>query len=193
MSNSTDEAIRKIQEFVTQYNNTMGAISSLTGKNAIFQGDSTVNRLKAQLRQYTMSVVQNVPGDLNLASGMGLSIDKEGVLVLNEDALKTALTKNSNAVYDVLNTTDGIATRLSKEIDIWLKDASGIIPGRENSLNNRIDRLDKDIENESIRLDRKRQHYQNKFNYMDTLVSSLESQLNYVLQMIEASNSKKDK
>lgn len=192
VTNDTEAALDAINAFVTQYNNAVSAIASATAKDSILQGDSAVNRLKNNLRQYTMNLVSSVSGNLDLASEIGISIDKEGTMTLDEDAFKKGMADNSGAVYDLFNSTDGIAVRLSNELDTWLKDSKGIIPSRETSLNKLIDNLDTDIENETDRLERKQERLYNKFNAMDTTVNALESQLNYVLQMIESMNSDDD-
>ncbi|MEL7564384.1 MAG: flagellar filament capping protein FliD [Dehalobacterium sp.] len=192
VANDTEAAISAIKDFVTQYNNAINAIATATAKDGILQGDSTANRLKNNLRQYTMNLVSSVSGNLNLASEIGISIDKNGTMTLDEGVLKEAMTENSGAVYELFNSTDGIATRLSNELTIWLKDSTGIIPSREASLNKLMDNLDTDIENETERLERKQERLYAKFNAMDTAVSALESQLNYVLNMIEAMNSDDD-
>ncbi|ATW25688.1 flagellar filament capping protein FliD [Candidatus Formimonas warabiya] len=192
VTNDTEDALSAMKEFVTQYNNAVSAIATATGKDGLLQGDSVANRLKNNLRQYTMNVVGSVSGDLNLASEMGISIDKDGTMTLDESAFKEAMAENSGAVYDLFNSTDGIATRLSNELDTWLKDSTGIIPSQETSLNKLMDNLDTDIETETERLERKQERLYKKFNAMDTAVSALESQLNYVLQMIESMNSDND-
>lgn len=192
VTDDTEAAISAINAFVTQYNNAINTIGTVTAKDGILQGDSSANRLKNNLRQYTMNLVSSVSGNLNLASKIGISIDKNGTMTLDEEALKEAMAENSGAVHELFNSTDGIATRLSNELTVWLKDSTGIIPSREASLNKLMDNLDTDIGKETERLERKQERLYAKFNAMDSAVSAMESQLNYVLQMIEAMNSDDD-
>lgn len=176
ITNNNDVTVNKINDFVAQYNSVMGLITSKLAKEAVLQGDASLIRLQSSLRSKTTNEVSDVTGDIDLASEIGLEIDKEGILTLNQSKLKEVLTSSPDKVYDLFNATDGIATRLDVEIDLWTKSSNGIIPTKEESINKQIGYTEESIEKFEERLEAKRALLEKQFAAMESAISSLNSQ-----------------
>jgi len=180
VSKDIQESVNAVKAFVSQYNNVMSVISSKTAKDGTMQGDSTMQRLQYNLRRLTTDQVLNGSEEVTLASQIGITIDKTGVMSVDETKLKEALTDRPTAVSNLFNATDGIATRLADEIDIWVKSTSGIIPTKEDAINKRIEDITKDIEKFNERVETKRQLLVKQFTAMDKLIATLNSQSSWL-------------
>jgi flagellar hook-associated protein 2 len=175
-----DLTVTKLKSFVSQYNNVMGLIKSKLGKDGILQGDSTLQRLGYNLRAKTTGQVFDAADDIDLIAEIGISIDKEGVMTLDEEKLKNVLESKPTVVFHLFNAADGIAARLEEEIKTWTLNGSGIIPTREGSINRQIELNDKTIETMEERLEQRRQQLVKQFTIMEKTMASLTSQSNWL-------------
>jgi len=174
-----DDTIKKVKAFVDQYNSTMSLMRSKLEKDAVLQGDSSLIGLYSAIRR---NVTDQVTGgtELSLAWEIGLEIDKDGVMSLDEEKFRNALAAKPDAVFELFNAEDGIASRLEKEINSWTLDANGVIPQKEDFLNRCIEDTDKSIETMEARLEQKRQLLVKQFTAMEKAMSTLMSQSSWL-------------
>lgn len=99
VDNDYDSMVKKIEEFVDQYNKTADLISSKTVKDAPLQGNTTANSLASKLRLYMGSSVNGVESKYSQLALIGINtMGKEHNLVINYDKLKTALREKPREV-----------------------------------------------------------------------------------------------
>lgn len=99
VDNDYDAMVKKIEEFVDQYNQTAEIINSKTVKDAPLQGNTTANTLASRLRLFMGSSVNGVESKYSQLALIGINTTgKEHNLVINYDKLKTALRENTKEV-----------------------------------------------------------------------------------------------
>ena len=99
VDNDYDAMVKKIEEFVEQYNKTEEIINSKTVKDAPLQGNTTANTLASRLRLFMGSSVNGVESKYSQLALIGINTTgKEHNLVINYDKLKAALRDNTKEV-----------------------------------------------------------------------------------------------
>ncbi|RME66389.1 MAG: hypothetical protein D6778_04840, partial [Nitrospirae bacterium] len=140
-----------------------------------FAGDSTIRTIMQSLREVTTERY----GDLYL-SRIGLTHDRNGTLSLDTDGLNEMLEDDPEGVISALNEMAG---QLEDKLDYFINTA---IPSREEGYQRTIDRIEKDIEDYQLRLDRIELSYRQKFALLEQTVGQLQSQGDYLSQQLEA-------
>lgn len=107
VDNDYDAMIKKIEEFVDQYNKTADIINSKTVKDAPLQGNTTANTLASRLRLFMGNSVNGVESKYSQLALIGISTTgKEHNLVINYDKLKAALRENTKEVEKLFTQDD---------------------------------------------------------------------------------------
>ncbi|WP_028580554.1 flagellar filament capping protein FliD [Desulfogranum japonicum] len=168
----------QLEELISAYN----AINTYV--DTIYDSDSTLaNSMKTiqrSLRSYLTS------SDL---VSMGVESDWEtGELSLDTNTLSEAYEADSEGVIAALigdDENDGIMTRLNDFMDDQLDSGTGFLANKENSIDAEMERLDERIEAMEIRLEKRQETLQAQFSAMETLISSLNSQADYLTNFFE--------
>jgi len=191
VSKDTAKAEEAVQAFVDQYNSLVGFIdeksnySSGTDTAAILQGDSTLMRLQSRLRKDLMDSVET-GGNLTHISQLGISIDQDGVMTLDNDKLTEALNNDSTAVTNFFNAEtsedgfDGVANKLDGYVDQLIKSNTGLIPSRIESFDKEINSLNDSIEDVEDRVEMSRERYTQQFTAMETALSEMQQQSSWM-------------
>jgi flagellar capping protein FliD len=102
------EAVEKaVQGFVEAFNSVVSRIDLLskfdttTNKRGVLLGDSLASTLRSELASTINSAPSGVTGRFQFLSQVGVSFNREGVLELNADRLRTALATDRQAVKDL--------------------------------------------------------------------------------------------
>ncbi len=99
-----------VQSFVKAFNDLNKTLQDLTAFNpatkqgAVLQGDSTVRLLQSQMRNILNTPVSNTGGTLTTLSKIGVTIEKDGSMVLDTSKLNTAINKNPKDVASLFTT-----------------------------------------------------------------------------------------
>ncbi|GAB2918777.1 flagellar filament capping protein FliD [Paraburkholderia jirisanensis] len=134
----TDAQTTAINSFVTAYNSyvsvrgTATAFDSTGATTGVLLGDPTVNQLNNSLSSIVASAVGTGQRAVGLAV-LGISLNADGTLTVDSNALSTALKNNQAGVAQVLNPTNGIAAQLNNMISAQLS-TTGAITTRVNAL-----------------------------------------------------------
>lgn len=209
LSNDTDKELSAVKDFVSQYNSVMGFLSekmdvgdpsksdNTTGALA---GDSTLISLQSKL-QSTVLGGKSVNGVS--ASTLGLSVDRNGTLSLDETKFKAQLAKNPNAVkdfffvdtsskYSTEKNGTGYTADFKAVIDRYTSTKSGsegVISLRKSSYQSEIKDYNKQIERITEQIATKRARYVTMFTNLDTAIGNLQSQFSYFQSQNSSSNS----
>lgn len=209
LTNDTDKELSAIKDFVSQYNSVMsflsekmdvGDPSKSDNKTGALAGDSTLISLQSKL-QSTVLGGKSVDGVS--ASTLGLSVDRNGTLSLDETKFKAQLAKNPNAVKDFFfvdtsskyateKTGTGYTADFKAVIDRYTSTKSGsegVISLRKSSYQSEIKDYNKQIERITEQIATKRARYVTMFTNLDTAIGNLQSQFSYFQSQNSSSNS----
>ncbi|MGM0370456.1 MAG: flagellar filament capping protein FliD [Bacillota bacterium] len=182
-----EKATDAVQEFVDQYNSSMGFISdkldydASSEEAAVLQGDGTLMRLSSNLRNEIMSSVDS-DSDYNQLATIGIEIDREGTMSFDEDKFETALEDDPEGVKKLFNAKeddqgfDGVATKLDSTLDALTR-TNGTIPNKIDLYDNRINNVDDEISDLQSDLQSRQESLRDKFTNMETSISEMQAQM----------------
>lgn len=209
LTNDTDKELSAVKDFVSQYNSVMsflsekmdvGDPSKSDNTTGALAGDSTLISLQSKL-QSTVLGGKSVDGVS--ASTLGLSVDRNGTLSLDETKFKAQLAKNPNAVkdfffvdtsskYSTEKNGTGYTADFKAVIDRYTSTKSGsegVISLRKSSYQSEIKDYNKQIERITEQIATKRARYVTMFTNLDTAIGNLQSQFSYFQSQKSSSNS----
>lgn len=209
LTNDTDKELSAVKDFVSQYNSVMsflsekmdvGDPSKSDNTTGALAGDSTLISLQSKL-QSTVLGGKSVNGVS--ASTLGLSVDRNGTLSLDETKFKAQLARNPNAVKDFFfvdtsskyateKTGTGYTADFKAVIDRYTSTKSGsegVISLRKSSYQSEIKDYNKQIERITEQIATKRARYVTMFTNLDTAIGNLQSQFSYFQSQNSSSNS----
>ena len=208
LTNDTDKELSAVKDFVSQYNSVMsflsekmdvGDPSKSDNTTGALAGDSTLISLQSKL-QSTVLGGKSVNGVS--ASTLGLSVDRNGTLSLDETKFKAQLAKNPNAVkdfffvdtstkYSTEKTGTGYTADFKAVLDRYTSTKSGsegVISLRKSSYQSEIKDYNKQIERITEQIATKRARYVTMFTNLDTAIGNLQSQFSYFQSQNSSSN-----
>ncbi|NPV48485.1 MAG: flagellar filament capping protein FliD [Armatimonadetes bacterium] len=109
VASDPEAAVTAMQRLVSSYNAVVSALNAgltfdtETGEGGAFLGDFAVAGVQAQLHTAAMSAVATLGGSLTLPSQLGLSVDKDGLLALNAETLRSVLASDPEGVVRLLS------------------------------------------------------------------------------------------
>jgi len=191
VANDQAAVTKNVKSFVDAYNSLMAQIRKLrsydqtTSTAGPMLGDSLLNSIEAALRRTVSDTVDGQPAGFQSLSNIGVQMQLDGSLSVDESKLNKALDTNFGAVGRLFNAEDGVAVQLYGQIDRQLKTGGAIdnrnqnLVDQQRALTYRKDQLD-------ARMEVVRQRYMTQFTRLDTLLSSLQVTSSYLSQQIEA-------
>jgi flagellar hook-associated protein 2 len=181
-----DGAATALQKFVDSYNSIANALNTqltYTGSDAASTtlfGDSTLIQLKQGLSNFITN--QFSTGSL---ADLGLTIDKTGVLSLDQSKLDTALDGNQDAIADIFvrggaaDTLQGMTKGYTEAGDGILVTKSQGYTDQNKDLQDQIDQINDNATALQTRL-------QNQFTALEATMSSLNNQSTYITKLLES-------
>lgn len=209
LTNDTDKELSAVKDFVSQYNSVMsflsekmdvGDPSKSDNTTGALAGDSTLISLQSKL-QSTVLGGKSVNGVS--ASTLGLSVDRNGTLSLDETKFKAQLAKDPNSVkdfffkdtsnkYSTEKTGTGYTADFKAVLDRYTSTKSGsegVISLRKSSYQSEIKDYNKQIERITEQIATKRARYVTMFTNLDTAIGNLQSQFSYFQSQNSSKNS----
>lgn len=193
----TQKAVDAVKAMVDQYNSVMDFISTKAGDEGDLQGDPTLARFQNSLWQRMTDRINGLTGDYqtpwsigistgaNVGSG-SLTFDRSGKITLDTEKLTAALETDPEAVVAVF-TNDGktgLVDRLDSYLTALVRSGDGIIPSREQSLQNIMDDIDDQVVRMEDRLAMKEEQLRRQFTAMEQALAALQSQGNWLAGQI---------
>lgn len=153
-------------------------------KVGLLRGDSTLVFVRSTMVQEASTPVVSLPSDMQLLAQIGITLNNNGTLSLDETKLQSALDAdaskvarlffndtNGNGIVDA--TEDGIAVRLKRRLDDWLSSSptafggntvpSGVVARQPALLNLRMQDLDRRISEFNERIEREGERLRRQF------------------------------
>ena len=196
----------KVQSLVTAYNNMVSDFGILTGPasddeediySGALRGDSTVRSVLSQIRQVFFGESQTAGESITSLRDMGVSVDKDGVVTLDETALDEALANNFEEVVSALagRTTEevdgetvirqGLGAEMASRLRA-LMGPTGIILGQSNSAESQVTRYEEQLEKLETRMEGILERYTKQFAAMESIVGQLTSMRESLKSQFEA-------
>lgn len=177
-----------ITTFVEAYNAFIDVTKELGSANqtapGILLGDYTLRQISSRLRNFFVTPVSSISGDFNNLSAIGISTNQDGKLEIDGTTLDSAISSNFEDFDDLFSGTDGFATNLRDLISDYTG-SSGVINGREQTLNQQLDKIADDRLNLELRIEALQTRLTNQFAAMDAIVAQLNNTQSYLKQQFE--------
>ncbi len=178
-SNSEEVVTTQLEELVSIYNSIADYIDTVSAS------DST---LAFSMKDIQRSLKDFLTGT-DLVS-LGIESDWEtGELSLDTDVLSEAWAEDSDAVITTLlgdDDSEGIMNRMDDYMNEILNSTTGFYATKESSIDKETTRLDERISAMETRLEKRQETLEAQFAAMELLVSSLNSQGDYLTSFFES-------
>ena len=171
-------------------------------KQGLLQNDGTLNSILSDLREAVLEPVQSAGLSL---SAIGISTTSDvlsgGKLAVDKTALESALQSDPDRVAELFTNTDGVSGRIKQVIEknIGAFGNSGALievagkdnmTGADNSLLSRqISDYESNVKKLQTQLQTEKSHWLAKFTTMETKLSALTSQYDYLSSVLSGSGS----
>ncbi len=192
VASDTDSMKSAVKDFVTAYNNLMGYVRDQTkyvkgSTSTNLQGDRTAIGLQQQIRS-VLAASSTASGAFARAAEVGIDVQKDGTIKLNDGKLSSALAKPDElrkffSADGATNAEDGLATRLTTMAKGWL-DVDGSLTARQNGLQKLIDINQQRQDSMQLRVDAMEKRLRAQYTALDGSMAQLNSLQNYVTQQI---------
>lgn len=195
----------KLSAFVSSYNEIMswivsgyrgGGISeegAARGDDAennrlssYLRGDAAINEVKRKLQAILSDAAMN-SGSLRVLSEVGISTQRNGSLLLDENKLDTVLETKFEDVVKLLagdDKTEGVMKRFNAFLVEATSPTEGMLAGKRERYEASVSRLDRQIAQKEVLIARIEERIRAQFNAMELLVSNLNSQNVYLTQQM---------
>lgn len=196
ISQDTDAIYDAIESFVSAYNSYVSTVDTLTSYDADADtagellGDSTTRRISTKLSSDLYSAVGS--GTFSYLSQLGISLEVDGTLLIDEDTLTSAITDNIDGVSEFFVGTDGTSGfigQMTTDLDTYLDEDDGLIVARTDSLATKLEQLEDRYDEKQALIDSEMARWTEQFTQLDTLIASLSSTADYLTTQFDALNS----
>ena len=189
--NNDDKAIeQQLADFVAKYNEVMTFIAEKTkydtaaAQGGPLIGDSTLRTLRRTLQSVITTPVNGTP---SILGEIGIATQKDGTLSVNSSKLSDALATNLDGVGNLfLAAVNGLAQAMINYSDNAIRLGDGILTARIDGAQDEIDKIEDRIAAKEDQVDRFEQDLIRKFTALETLVSQINSQGNFLTQQLTA-------
>ncbi len=185
-----DQARGLVDDFVDGYNSLIKTAGELTSYDpetlvtGLLQGDSIVPSLTDRLYSEFNETISG--GTFSSLRDLGMSINVDGEIELDDDVLTEALSNNFNEVGKLFaDEIDGVAVRMDALLDTYLK-ADGLLDVREEGLEASIEDIDDEREQLDTHLIAVEERYRSQFLALDQLIAELNSTSNFLTTQLAA-------
>ncbi|MFJ2975947.1 flagellar filament capping protein FliD [Kluyvera sp. NPDC087067] len=175
------ETKAQIQTFIDAYNTLQETISGLTASGSgkadsrgAFAGDASISSLSSELS----NMLRGTFGDQNM-SKFGIAADKDGKLSIDSDVLEEQLKNDPQTVAQFFNGNDGLIKKMDKSLDKYLSTSSGLLKGRQDTL----DRQQTDIDTKTEKMNSRYESSYNRYLKQFTQLQKLMTQMNNTMSM----------
>jgi len=181
-----EDAVRDlVGDFVASYNALIDTFDQLTdynpdgGTSAPLLGDATVRGIRDQIRRELSVAVEDVGGPFAALSDVGIEIQLDGKLQVNDESLSAVLASDFSQFGQLFATSDGFAVRLHSLSDGFLE-TGGILEARTQGLEGSIEGIIEQGEALNERLVSLEARLLRQFNALDSLLGQLSTTSNFL-------------
>ncbi|MEM1329273.1 MAG: flagellar filament capping protein FliD [Planctomycetota bacterium] len=210
VSEDNDAAVEAAQEFIDAFNDVISRIDSQTRFDEETEtrgpllGDSTMITLRNQLFGTVTGTGDNIDGQYQRLLSVGVEIGDGGVLTLNEDRFREALTNDREAIAELFTRRDlveqsttevlsegvtvnrviegdefsalGVLGKIEQLTNGYINSVDGVLTRRNQTIDNQIQSQQDRIDTLDARLEDRRLILERQFLAMEQSIASLQSQ-----------------
>lgn len=219
VTNDTDKVVQAVKDWVSAVNSLQDQLKSLTSYDSekktsgVLNGESLVRSMQHYLRKPFSTAVEGLPEGMNLLSHVGISYgaygsSDYGKIVVDEQKLTEVLVRDPEGAAklfyldvdalkdesgdEIAPAQKGLAVQMNDYISSLLDSETGAIENRDKSLADQIRSIGDTIGRIELQLEQREESLRRQFNAMEAALSKLQSQGNYINQML-AVNQNDDK
>jgi len=200
-----EQVVTAVQNFVEKYNSTVELIQDNLAYNAESEntgtlfGDSTLIQIQSQLRGFLSRVVEGVDSEVSqlglvgIQTASGVEGAKSGRLEFDEDLFREKLDTHFNEITKLFGAEtvpegEGIFAAVSNRLFEWTR-SGGLITAKTNSLDTRLQDVEDNIQRMEERLGQREEFYMRKFIALESTLSRIQTQSNWLTSQLAALNS----
>jgi len=170
---------------ILEYINKQNSIDENTDTRVTFAGDSSMQNVEYRLRNlmheaFPVGENEDEVQSLVHLSNLGVSFNKDGKLDFNENKFNQAMEEDFRSVAIAFTGQMGFAHQLSTVINNYTDPYSGMLANKEKGLQQRIKYIDDNIERKQRHIDQRINSVKNKFVKMQSALTKLQSQQQYL-------------
>jgi flagellar hook-associated protein 2 len=183
VQNDADAIKKKVEDFVTAYNNVVNLISSKSTydttakKGGPLNAEATAKSIINKLRSMLVNPVSGLGSEIDSLAEIGITTNsKDGTLTVNTATLSAKLSSNLEEVADIFTSTgNGIAVKVTDYV-ADITGSSGALTGRTKGLQSVINDISSDIRRIESRLAYKEQALRRQYAALESLLSGFSAQ-----------------
>ena len=185
-----DAMVAEIAAIVSAYNdivsivNEQAEVDPTTNRGGPLIGDSTLVTLKRQLSSIIASQIGS--GNIDASIQIGIELDANGVLKLDESELRSELASSLDDVKSFFSGPGSFADQLRAVADTFVDPVDGALVTRIQGTNETIADLVSNIADAEERLIRVEENLVRQFSALERLVSDLQQQALFLDQFLLA-------
>jgi len=183
VSMDTEGVKEQVKGFVDAYNDLMSYLDTEMANNGKLDGNATARSVQNRMKNL-MSAIHGGGGDFSMLAQIGIERQQSGnSLEFDETKFTDALADNYAAVRDLFIEREGNigkAALISTAVDDLTDSIDGMFKIGKDSLTRRIDNADNTIERYERSVENYRVTLERKFLAMESAVSLLQAQGNYL-------------
>ena len=180
--------VGKIENFARAYNDMVNFVSTETGISipgvGLLKGDSMVSTATRRLQNLLGEQVERTHTYKALTQ-LGLKTSKDGTISFDSSNLTEAVEENFDDVANLMAGEDGIFREYRTYLNNLVDPSSGLYATGKENAQSITDRIDKDISRMEIRLEKREKMLLERFTAMESLVSALNAQSEYIKQQMD--------
>jgi len=193
---SETDMAERVKAFVDAYNDVVSRIDGLSLYDAeneqtgLLQSDTTLRFIKSDLSRFIVDPVAGLPDALNMLFQIGITLDGDGALQLDESVLDAKLQEDLAGVEALFSdAADGISERFSTRLDYITQPTGGQITYAIERLDEQISGFEDEIERLDELLDMKEARLREQFVRMEVALAELQAQSSFFLQQLSLTGS----
>ncbi|MFH0130218.1 flagellar filament capping protein FliD [Variovorax sp. EL159] len=191
-----------ISDFVKAYNTLQSTAGALTAYNkdtntaSPLTGDSTLRNLLSRVRQTIVSPQDTGPKQLKVLTEIGVSLQKDGTLSIDQKKLDAAINTNLDGVTRLFATGIDSKAGYGKQLTAVITDLTsigGALKTASDGVTTTLKQLDSQYTAMKEHVDSTVERYRKQFNQLDVVISGMNNTLSYLTTQFNALTSNKGK
>lgn len=187
-----DAAVKNIHQFVDTYNKVITQIDKYSKPVKVEKGADNSNHKPlsgdAMLRtmRFAMGRLSSAgfrdpeqPGRVQTLYGVGIKMDRQGKLSVDDDKLRQELNSDLNGVGQFFASKNGVADRFMRFVKGY-EQTGGILSHREHSVQGQLKQVSEDQTALDNRMAQYKKTLREKYTAFDQTMGGLKEQMNYV-------------
>ena len=189
VTNDTEAIQKKIEGFVSAYNDIVSLVStnsiynSKTNKGGPLTGESTARDVVSRLQAILGSRVAGLPEGLRALSQIGIKTGTDGKLSIDSAVLSGKISTNLAGMSDLFNATGGVANMVWDYADQATDAITGSLSYRTKGLGTVVSKIDSDISKVNDRLAKEEAELRARFAKLEALLSTISAQSSFLTSL----------